>query len=192
MAISSRVSRQSETKPGTNDDLPVRHAARRAAPAYSGIGLQPFRSAKPGLETDLIAAFIQAERFGQQSPGFLAFEVIGITFIQSVARHSVKTHHQLVGTAGFSPIVANVLCQRGNITGIVMIMLHGAQCGDIAHLAQVAQILHRTRMRCCWRHIAGRAAASECARSPVLLHPPEHGRRWKDCQCSSHIRPPAA
>src|SRR5258708_35253170 len=88
-----------------------------------GIGLQPFGTPETGLERDLIALRCQAEFFAQQPRRLVALAVIRVAAVERETRQAVEAHEQLVGTAVGHPVIVYALRQRGNVGGVIVIML---------------------------------------------------------------------
>ena len=106
-----------------------------------GVGLQPFGAAQAGLEGDLELVSSQAQLFRQQARGFETLAVIGVAQVQGALGHAMKTHHQHIGVAMRLPVVLHPPGQRGDVAGVVVVMIDKAQFGDVAHLA--GPLVHR-------------------------------------------------
>src|SRR6266704_788845 len=114
----------------------IRHEARtdhvhaaHALPAVvseggHGIGLYPFRPPKAGLEGDLPVALGKLKFPGKQAPSRLALEIVGIPSGERVTWQSVETHEQPVRTSGLPPVLAHEICERGDVQGVVVKVLH--------------------------------------------------------------------
>ncbi len=76
---------------------------------------------------------LEPEFLGQQAAGHLTLAVVGVATIQREAGHPVKTHHQFVRPAVQHPVIVDVFRQRGDVGGMVVVVLDQPQRRRIAH-----------------------------------------------------------
>ena len=97
-----------------------------------GVGLQPLGFAKARLEGDGVLVLAQAQRLGDQTPGFVALAVVGVAQVQGALGHAMKTHYQLVGLAVGLPVFAHGGGQCIDVAGVVVKVVDETQLGHVA------------------------------------------------------------
>src|SRR5947209_4864837 len=104
------------------------HAAHAAPTVVSqggrGIGLDPFRPSKAGLEGDLPLALGKVESFGKEARGLVTLEVVGVPSGERVTWQAVETHEQHVRPSRPAPVLAHEICQCGDVQRVVVKVLH--------------------------------------------------------------------
>ncbi len=107
MPISSSVSRQSATKPGTEHVDPADALLAQRRQHRRGVRLQPLRLAEARLEGHRVLRRGEAQLGHQQPRRLVAVAVVGVAQVEHPARQAVEAQHQLVRPAVLHPVIVH-------------------------------------------------------------------------------------
>ena len=97
-----------------------------------GVRLQPLGLAKARLEGEHILRIAQIQSLRQQAACGQAFVAVGVAQLVGALRYAVKTEHQLLRPAVFTPVFLYGLGQRVDVAGVVVVALDKAQLRNVA------------------------------------------------------------